>query len=151
MTGTAIRPARPADQARIEAIVDAAYRPYLARMDRKPLPMLDDYAMRIADGQTHVLEAEDGILGLVVLEAEDDHLLLNNIAVDPARHGEGLGRLLMAFSEDEARRQGYGVVVLYTNEVMVENLALYRHLGYVETERRENGGYQRIYMRKVLS
>ena len=57
----------------------------------------------------------------------------------------------MAFSEDEARRQGYGVVVLYTNEVMVENLALYRHLGYVETERRENGGYQRIYMRKVLS
>lgn len=145
-----IRPARPDDQARIEAIVEAAYSPYLARMDRKPAPMLDDYAARIAAGQTHVLE-EDGVtVGLLVLEPGGEFLLLENIAVDPACHGRGFGRRLMEFTEQEARRRGYAAVELYTNEVMVENIARYRHLGYVEVSRERVGGYDRVYMRKTL-
>ena len=101
-----IRPARPSDQARIEAIVEAASRPYLQRMDRPPAPMVDDYARRIADGQTHVLEEAGEIVGLLVLEAGEDFLLLDNIAIDPAQHGRGLGKRLMAFAETEARRRG---------------------------------------------
>ncbi|MPZ10559.1 MAG: GNAT family N-acetyltransferase [Kiloniellaceae bacterium] len=149
MTAT-IRPALLADQARIEAIVEAAYRPYLERMDRPPAPLLDDYARRIADGQTHVLEESGEILGLVVLEPCEDFLLLDNIAVDPACHGRGLGKRLMTFTETEARRQGYAAVELYTNELMVENIARYRHLGYVETKRVQVAGYDRVYLRKAL-
>lgn len=145
-----IRLARPGDQARIEAIVEAAYSPYLQRMDRKPAPMLDDYAACIAAGQTHVLEEDGAVVGVVVLEPERDHLLLDNIAVDPDCHGRGLGRLLMDFTEQEARRQGFAAVELFTNEVMVENIARYRHLGYAETKRQRVAGYDRIYMRKEL-
>lgn len=153
-----IRPARPDDRARIEAIVEAAYSPYLARMNRKPAPMVDDYAARIAAGQTFVLEAEREVAGVLVLEDHPDDppenkggfLLLENIAVDPGRHGQGLGRTLMDFTEAEARRRGYGAVELYTNEVMVENIARYRHLGYVETKRERAAGYDRVYMRKTL-
>ncbi|MGD1878015.1 MAG: GNAT family N-acetyltransferase [Kiloniellaceae bacterium] len=149
-----IRPALPEDRSRIEAIVDAAYSPYLQRMNRKPAPMVDDYARRIADGQALVLEAGGAVAGILVLEAHpDDHdgfLLLDNIAVDPAFHGRGLGKRLMAFTEEEARRQGYDTVVLYTNEVMVENIALYQRLGYVETERQQVGGYDRVYLRKKI-
>ncbi|MEQ9607365.1 MAG: GNAT family N-acetyltransferase, partial [Kiloniellaceae bacterium] len=128
MDDTMIRPARPEDRTRIEAIVETAYRPYLARMNRKPAPMVDDYAKRIADGQTLVLESEGAVAGILVLEDHpDDHggyLLLDNIAVDPAYHGRGLGKRLMTFTEEEARRRGYRVIELYTNEVMVENIAL---------------------------
>lgn len=145
-----IRPARPSDQRRIEAIVEAAYGPYLARMSRKPAPMVDDYAARIAAGQTHVLEQDGAVVGILVLEPGDGFLLLDNIAVDPACHRRGLGRRLMDFAEEEARRQGYGVVELYTNEVMVENIARYRHLGYVETKRERVAGYDRVYLRKTL-
>ena len=145
-----IRPARPSDQARIEAIVEAAYRPYLQRMDRPPAPMLDDYARRIADGQAHVLEENGEILGLLVLEPGEDFLLLDNVAVDPAQHGRGLGKRLMIFAEQEARRRGYAVIELYTNELMVENIARYRHLGYVEVKRVQVAGYDRVYLRKVL-
>jgi GNAT superfamily N-acetyltransferase len=145
-----IRPALAADQMRIEAIVGAAYSPYLERMDRPPAPLLDDYARRIADGQTHVLEESGEILGLVVLEPCEDFLLLDNIAVDPACHGRGLGKRLIAFTEAEARRRGYAAVELYTNEVMVENIARYRHLGYVETKRVQVAGYDRVYLRKAL-
>ncbi len=146
----AIRPAVAADAARIAAIVEAAYRPYLERMDRRPAPMDDDYAARIAEGLTFVLEADGEIGGILVLETHADHLLLDNLAVDPARHGQGLGRRLLAFTEAEARRRGYGAVELFTNEVMVENIALYRRLGYVETGRRQDRGYDRVFFRKTL-
>lgn len=145
-----IRPARPEDRPRIEAIVEAAYSPYLQRMDRRPAPMLDDYAARIAAGQTHVLEEDGAVVGVLVVEPEGDHLLLDNIAVDPACHGRGLGRRLMDFTEEEARRRGFAAVELFTNEVMVENIARYRHLGYVETKRERVAGYDRVYMRKAL-
>jgi GNAT superfamily N-acetyltransferase len=112
--------------------------------------MVDDYARRIADGQTHVLEEAGEIVGLLVLEAGEDFLLLDNIAIDPAQHGRGLGKRLMAFTEAEARRRGYAVIELYTNELMVENIARYRHLGYVETKRVQIAGYDRVYLRKTL-
>jgi len=147
---TMIRPARPEDRARIEAIVEAAYSPYLVRMDRKPAPMTDDYARRIADGQTYVLENGGTVAGVLVLETHEDHLLLDNIAVDPLQHGKGFGRRLMDFTEAEARRRGYAAVELYTNEVMVENIALYLRLGYVETQRVLDRGYHRVYLRKNL-
>ncbi|MGF1594493.1 MAG: GNAT family N-acetyltransferase [Kiloniellaceae bacterium] len=164
-----IRLARPTDRARIEAIVEAAYSRYLARMDRKPAPMVDDYAGRIAGGQAYVLEEDGEVVGILVLEdhlgdhgpgdhgpgnhGPDDHggfLLLDNVAVDPARHGKGLGRRLMDFAEAEARRRGHAAVELYTNEVMVENIALYLRLGYAETARRKVAGYDRVYLRKAL-
>jgi GNAT superfamily N-acetyltransferase len=145
-----IRPARAADRACIEAIVEAAYSPYLQRMNRKPAPMIDDYEKRIADGQTLVLEADGAVAGVLVLEGHDGFLLLDNIAVDPACHGQGLGKKLMAYTEEEARRRGYAVIELYTNEVMVENIQRYLHLGYVEVKREKVAGYDRVYMRKAV-
>ena len=145
-----IRPAVLSDLARIEAIVEAAYRPYLSRMDRRPAPMDDDYARRIAEDLVFVLEEDGEICGLLVLEAGPDHLLLDNIAVDPARHRRGIGRRLITFTEDEARRRGNDRIELFTNEVMAENIAMYLHLGYIETGRRRDRGYDRVYFRKTL-
>jgi len=119
-------------------------------MNRNPAPMVDDYARRIADGQALVLEADGNVAGVLVLEDHDGFLLLDNIAVDPGHHGKGLGKKLMDFTEAEARRRGYGVIELYTNEVMVENIARYLHLGYIEVKREQVAGYDRVYMRKAL-
>lgn len=150
MTGHKIRPAISADRKRIEAIIEAAYSPYIERMGCRPGPMLDDYAKRIDAGQTHVLEDDGSIAGVLVLEPAEDHLLLDNVAVGPEQHGKGFGRLLMTFAEAEALRQGYDRMVLYTHVLMVENLALYQRLGYVETGRHRVSGYDRVYMQKVL-
>ena len=154
MISSGIRLAHPADAARVAAIADAAYRPYLQRMSRNPAPMEEDYSARIAEGLTQqlvwVLEEDGEILGLLVLETHPDHLLLDNIAIDPAHHGRGLGKRLLAFTEAEARRRGYDAVELYTNEIMVENIALYQRLGYVETGRKQDRGYDRVFFRKRL-
>ncbi|WP_299614774.1 GNAT family N-acetyltransferase [Pelagibius sp.] len=150
MSQQEIRLAKPDDRPRIEAIVEAAYSPYIAHMGRPPGPMLDDYAARIAAGQTHVLESADALVGILVLEPAEDHLLLDNVAVDPGAQGGGYGKALMAFAEAEARRQGYDRIQLYTHVLMVENVAIYERLGYRVTERKTVAGYDRVYMEKPV-
>src|SRR5438128_8893873 len=98
-----IRRARLDDRAAVEAIVHAAYAIYLDRIGKPPGPMLDDYARLIADGVVSVLEDGDGTMAaIIVLVPQPDHLLLDNIAVRTDRQGQGLGRQLIAFAEDEA-------------------------------------------------
>ena len=78
-------------------------------------------------------------------------MLLDNVAVHPDRQGQGLGRQLMAFAENEAAKQEYSSLELYTHESMTENIGRYESLGYVETDRRTESGYRRVYMRKDLT
>jgi ribosomal protein S18 acetylase RimI-like enzyme len=135
----------------VEAIVRAAYARYVPRIGRAPAPMDDDYAARIAQARVHVLENGCVIQGLIVLLPEKDALLLDNVAVDPACQGSGLGRKLLAFAEQAARAAGHDVIRLYTNEAMTENIALYTRLGYAETHRGEEKGLRRVYMEKRLN
>ena len=147
---TALRPARAADLPAVQALVARAYGHYVARIGKPPGPMLDDYAARIAEGAVQVLEEDGRLVGLLVLLPEADHLLLDNVAVDPAAQGRGHGRRLVAAAEDEARRLGLPELRLYTHELMSENVAMYERLGFVETHRGQQAGYARVFMRKRL-
>lgn len=143
-----IRPATANDIATIEAIVQAAYSPYIERIGRKPGPMLEDYRQQVEAGRVQVLEHSGQVQGFVVLIDAEDYLLLDNLAVDPAAQGLGYGRLLLEFAEQQAHQ---GSIRLYTNEAMTENIALYTRKGYVETHRAEENGLRRVYMRKDLA
>ena len=131
-------------------LVDRAYAGYIERMGRKPGPMLDDYAALIAGGLVRVICRDGRIRGVLVLIEKDDHLLLDNIAVDPETQGLGIGRRLVEAAEAAARRLGYATVRLYTHETLVENVALYEHLGFSITHRAKDRGYDRIYMAKAV-
>jgi ribosomal protein S18 acetylase RimI-like enzyme len=143
-----IRSAMPQDREAVEAIVRDAYSVYLERTGQPPGPMLDDYAAQIAAGSVTVLDEGGEIVAIIVLLAKPDHLLLDNIAVRPDRQGTGLGRQMIAFAEAEARRHGFSEIRLYTHETMVENIALYKRLGFVETGRGREAGYDRVFMTK---
>ncbi|WP_424812902.1 GNAT family N-acetyltransferase [Roseococcus sp. YIM B11640] len=137
------------DQA-VRALVRAAYAHYVPRLGREPFPMTDDYAARIASSQAWVEEQDGALVAALVLEDTDDGLLIDNIAVAEQMRGTGIGRRLMQFAEDEARRRGHRRVWLYTNEKMTENIALYTRLGYAETHRGEGQGFRRVFMEKPL-
>jgi GNAT superfamily N-acetyltransferase len=143
-----IRPARPEEAPLLAALVERAYGPWVPVVGRRPMPMEDDYAARIAAGEAWVLEGDGAVHGLVVIETHPDHLLLDNIAVEPARQGSGDGRVLLDFVEAEAGRRGLTEVRLYTHALMARNIALYAKRGYAETERREEKGFSRVFMAK---
>ena len=146
-----IRKAELPDAEGIKACVDAAYQHYTPRMGQAPGPMLDDYSQVTGRHQAFVLGEGGQIIGVLVLVSDEEMLLLDNVAVHPDRQGQGLGRQLIAFAENEAAKQGYSSLELYTHESMTENIGLYESLGYVETDRRTESGYRRVYMRKDLT
>lgn len=142
--------ATPDDIPDIERIIAQAYGHYVERIGATPGPMLDDYPARVAQGVVHVLRAQDAVQGVLVLIPEADCLLLDNIAVTPQAQGRGYGRDLMRYAENAARQAGHASIRLYTQEKMIENIAIYTRYGYVETHRAEEIGLKRVFMRKAL-
>ena len=145
-----IRKARAAETNAVRDLVRAAYQHYVPMIGREPAPMVDDYAVRIAADQVWVLEDADGLGGVLVLEDGPDCFMLENIAVRPDRQGLGYGRQLLELAEAEAIRCGWDVVTLYTNALMTNNIAIYAARGYVETGRKTEKGFSRVYMEKPL-
>ena len=145
-----IRPATARDCAWIAAIAHAAYVGYVARIGRPPAPMRADFAGEIAAGRVVVIDVAGGLAGYMIAWPEADAYVVDNIAVDPERHGQGLGRALIEHAAAEARRLNLQAIRLYTNAAMTENLALYAHLGFVETHRATEDGFRRVYLRRDL-
>ena len=143
------RRATASDLPALRQVVTAAYARYLDRMDQPPAPMLTDYRAAAEAGQVWLLG--EPAVGVIVLISQDDGLLVENIAVTPAAQGTGIGRQLMEFAEQQALALALRRLSLYTNEVMIENLAIYARLGYRETGRRTEDGYRRVFLEKLLT
>jgi ribosomal protein S18 acetylase RimI-like enzyme len=138
------------DVPKVATLVDAAYGHYVERIGMLPRPMTDDYAEVITNRQVTVAESHGTLVGVIVLTVDEEGFLIDNVAVDPSHRGRGLGRTLIESAEAEARRAGFDSIYLYTHEKMTENLALYSRIGYAEYDRRSQGGFSLVYMRKRL-
>jgi ribosomal protein S18 acetylase RimI-like enzyme len=120
-------------------------------MGRAPAPITADHAAAIAVGEVHLFEIEGERLGLIVARGAGDHFFVDILAVAPAAQRRGVGRALMRFAEDAARRAGLGAVRLYTNVKMTENLRFYPALGYRQIDERREDGFERVYFEKRLA
>ncbi|HYW29781.1 MAG TPA: GNAT family N-acetyltransferase [Gaiellales bacterium] len=146
-----IRLAEPADAPAVDRLTREAYSVYVPVIGREPAPMAADHAALIDAGEVHVAEVDGRVAGALVTRPLGRSLLLESVAVDPASQGRGIGRALIACAERQAAGLGLEAVELYTNAAMTANLALYPHLGYVETGRRTEDGYDRVFFRKPIS
>ncbi len=145
------RRAVPEDAGAVTDVVRAAYVHYVARLGQQPAPMRADYAALIAAGSVRVAELAGEIVGVLVLQASPDHLLIENVAVSPDAQRAGVGKRLLDVAEREAVTAGFGEIRLYTNEAMTENLAYYARRGFVETHRATEHGFSRVFFRKSVS
>lgn len=145
-----MRRAHAADLDELREIAAAAYAVYTPRIGRPAAPISADYAGAIGRDEAWVAVEDGEILGLLVLIARPDHLLLENVAVRPSLQGRGVGSALLDLADREAARLGLAEIRLYTNVVMTENLAWYPRHGYAETHRAEQDGYQRVFFSRRL-
>ena len=143
-----IRLADPGDAERLAEIARRAYAPYTAEIGRLPAPAMQDFPAAIAARRVWVQGRPPQ--GYVVAFRTSDAWFLENVAVAPEGQGQGLGRALIAFAEAEGQKRGLRRVTLYTNVKMTGNLALYPALGYRETDRRREDGFDRVYFEKRL-
>ena len=145
-----IRSACVADWAALRAVTQRAYEGYVALIGRRPAPMDEDYEAVIARAIVSVAEQDGVVVGLIVVSAQADHLLIENVAVEPGHQHIGIGRALLGHAEALARERGVRELRLYTNAAMERNLRLYPRLGYAETGRAPGAGFRRVYFTKRL-
>jgi ribosomal protein S18 acetylase RimI-like enzyme len=145
-----LRPATGADVPRLSELVRAAYEHYVPRIGGPPRPMTDDYAEVVRTREVIVAEHGREVVGLIVLGVNEEGFFVDNVAVDPSHRGIGLGKALLEYAESAARGAGFDSIYLYTHERMVENLALYSRIGYVEYDRRSFGDARVVFLRKQL-
>jgi len=152
MTDHSFRRAAAADAARVEAITHRAYEKWVPIIGRPPKPMTADYAAAVLD---HVIDLLiDGcgdVAGLVELIPQQDHWLIENVAVDPAHQGKGYGRILVGHAEELTRQAGLKTIRLYTNKLFAANVALYLKLGYALDREEEFRGGIIVHMSKALT
>lgn len=145
-----IRRARPDDLLRIEACVLAAYSPWISVIGTQPGPMLENYTEVLRSRKVFVSEHGGRIVGLLILAGTSEGFILENVAVHPDFSGQGLGHRFLLLAEQEAIADGHASIQLYTHEKMVRNIDLYEKVGYVMYDRRTEGPYTRVFMRKTL-
>ena len=146
-----IRPAAAADIPGIAAIYDAI----LSREERGPVytnwqrgkyPTADTAREALDAGTLYVLEEDGVIAGVVNLNgvqlpeyadvswsipaAPENVAVIHTLCIHPDRAGRGLARQMVAFCEEEARRQGRTVMRLDTWEHNLPANRMYPSLGY---------------------
>jgi ribosomal protein S18 acetylase RimI-like enzyme len=161
-----MRQATPADAAAVRALTREAYHKWVAVTGREPLPMRVDYAEALQKHRFDLLYDGDTLAALIETALEPDgptpehlmpahllpaHLLIVNVAVAPSFQKRGFGRRLMAHAETIAAEAGLSTILLYTNSLMAENIALYRRLGYRIDREQPFGTSIQVYMSKSLT
>jgi len=131
--------------------------------------MVADFKAQISDGKIYVLSqglppTERQLSGFVVCfqvgsdkrrvdavaDANSDVFFLENIAVNPCVQRSGFGLTLIKHVIALARDSGCSSIELYTNELMTENIAWYKKLGFSEFDHVVEDGFSRVYMRLLV-
>jgi ribosomal protein S18 acetylase RimI-like enzyme len=143
--------AKAEDVFAIKIMVVAAYSKYIERLGKLPAAMNSDYDKLLETQNVYVLRLGGRVVGSILLSRDGDAIKVNNLVVDPSAQGRGYGRALMDYAEYMARAQGLAAVTLFTNEKMHENIALYMKIGFTETGRKAEDGFNRVFFRKNLA
>lgn len=166
--GIAIRPLDPATE--IGTVTDLLHRAYreLADMGLRYLATHQDEQTteaRIAGGECFVACAPDGaIVGTITFRPAEvtggcdwydrpDVASLQQLGVDPAWRGRGLGRVLADLAEQRAAQTGAVEIALDTAEPAKHLIAMYMRWGYrpVALTRWQSVNYQSVVLSKRVS
>jgi GNAT superfamily N-acetyltransferase len=152
MRANKARRATPADANAVRDLSRAAYAKWVPLIGREPLPMTADYDRAIANHIIDLLEDDGQLLALIEMIEQEDHLLVENIAVRPDQQGTGLGDWLLGHAEGIARSLNLEEMRLYTNAAFTSNVAFYEKRGYEEYKRGAIvPGTTTVFMRKRIS
>jgi GNAT superfamily N-acetyltransferase len=103
-------------------------------------------------GRFFLAMSGDGVLACGGLVWIDDSVAeIKRMWVDPAARGRGLATRLLGFLEQTAASSGRRRVILDTNPVLLEAIAMYRKAGYRDIERYNDNPYAGLWFEKVLA
>lgn len=122
----------------VARIIGDAFTPYVRALGREwPAEGTPEYAERwkhfvaeIERGDVYVAVEGERIVGAARTKPQEDDLYIDQIAVDPARQGTGVGSWMLQRIDELARARGLGGLSLITAEMAVANIRLYERHGF---------------------
>ncbi len=150
MSKPQLRRATERDVDGIHRLITAAFEGYVEAIGRAPAPMTADYAALLQTSRIWIIADGSDIIGVLVTQAQPDHLLLDVIAVAPTAQRGGHGRVLLERADQDARELGRSEIRLCTNAAMTDNLEFYPRRGFHETARSLQDGFHRVFFAKSL-
>lgn len=132
------------DLAAVHALLTASF----AYMEGVIDPPSSMGRMTLADLTQAAAQKELWVMGTpafacMILAPRDGALYLGKLAVEGARRGEGIARLMVAQAVARARALGLDAVELQTRIELTRNQATFELLGFRETGRTAHAGYDR--------
>ena len=127
-----IRLATPADRPRLIPLINAAF----AIETFLEGTRTDDERLSAMMLKGEILLAEDSsghVLACIYAETHGTRGYLGQLAVDPAHQRSGLGKQMLAASEDHFRAKGCQAIDITVLSLRPELLPIYKRLGFVET------------------
>ncbi len=146
------RRAGPADVSAVRELSRAAYAKWVPVIGSEPLPMTADYDHAVRHHMIDLYEDGGELQALIEMLVEDEHLLIENVAVRPDCQGMGIGDRLLRHAEDVAAALNIREIRLYTNAAFrIEYRILCQARLYRESDRRTMpSGRVAVFMRKSL-
>jgi GNAT superfamily N-acetyltransferase len=157
------RAARPGEIIEVIRVIRAAFTPYVRALGRDfPAEGSPQFAERWAQVTAELergdifVALEDGrIVGAARTKPQEKDLYIDQLAVDPARQGTGVGSWMLQRIDEVARTRHLGGLSLNTAEMAVANVRLYQRHGF-EIVRRgppDHGmdAHPRVFMEKKLA
>jgi GNAT superfamily N-acetyltransferase len=130
--------------------IEEAYASYVLRIGKRPTSVDTNFGPLLRNGCVWVLECDGTVVALMVLIEREESIEIRSVAVLPEYQRQGFGGQLMAHAEQVACDSGWTTLRLYTNARLPELVTYYARLGYRETERKQESGYDRVFMMKSL-
>jgi GNAT superfamily N-acetyltransferase len=128
-----VRPATAADADAVIAVVNAAFAIETFFLEGTRTDEHRLMAM-MRSGEFLVVEDRSGrIVGSVCIEVQGADACFRMLAVDPARQGDGLGRVLVEAAEGYGRAHGCTRMEIDVLSLRTELMPFYRKFGYAET------------------
>ncbi len=139
----------------IDRLMLAAFTPYARKLGREPragpYPWLE---ASIGRGDVYVALDESEIVGVIATSRRGDELAINQLGVDPARQGGGIGGWLLGQIEQIARHDQIKALTLFTAEMMSDVVRLYDRHGFLVVRKalpaHGRDEHIRVYMKKLL-
>lgn len=128
-------PAKPENEPALADLLTVAFTPYVQKIgydQSGPYPWL---VGAIEQGRVFVAVAAEDTAGIIYLTRAGDEMTIEELGVDPAFQGQGIGRFLIAQVEEMARATGVRRMTLFTVSMMDELVQFYKRQGYRETHR----------------
>ena len=130
--------------------IEASFEPFISVLGQIPSALNADFKQIISNNNLYVAIIDDKVVGTIEIIMDNENVKIEKLSVLPDFRGNKIGNKLICYAEFLAKANKLSKVKLFTNELLDYNIKYFRNSGFIETERKTENGFKRVYFEKII-